>query len=147
MHFRSKAENSYNKLMKMDLISCPLKPQFFCSNVYSQSPNILPQNKSLLQVFQWSSSSHLAKQHFAVKPSRVRSEFVNGALSADSDPRFIDRVRFNTFSFTYALAFGLCNLTISVLKIQMTLYQLKRLMFVFSVLMDRYYVHNIVICF
>lgn len=77
--------------MKMDLISCRLKPQFFWSNVYCQSPNILPQNKSLLQVFQWSSSPHLSKQHFAVKPTRVRSEFVNGALSADSDPRFIDR--------------------------------------------------------
>ncbi|KAI5674596.1 hypothetical protein M9H77_14960 [Catharanthus roseus] len=76
--------------MKMDLISCPFKPENFPFKFY-QSPKLMYQNRFLLQVFQCSSYSQLKKHHVAVKPIRVRSEFVNGALSADSDPRFIDR--------------------------------------------------------
>ncbi|KAK3042582.1 hypothetical protein RJ639_000834 [Escallonia herrerae] len=66
-----------------------LKPQYFLLRMYQQQPLILPPSSLHYQI-----SRPRLKPQFAAKQIRVSSEFdskVNGVLSGDSDPRFLDR--------------------------------------------------------
>ncbi|KAK3033093.1 hypothetical protein RJ639_036452, partial [Escallonia herrerae] len=66
-----------------------LKPQYFLPRMYRQQPLILPPSS-----LHYQTSRPRLKPQFAAKEIRVSSEFdskVNGVLSGDSDPRFLDR--------------------------------------------------------
>lgn len=78
----------------MDLVF-PLKPHYFHSQIHNQQPLI--SSSPSYSIIQFQASRRSFKPLFAVKHTKVLSELnskVNGVLSGDSDPRFLDRVCF-----------------------------------------------------